>query len=730
MSSCSKNAWGVTPTAVAVEDSKVEHETLADIMSSQYLHDLEMKELNRILEMEEEARTTTEIAPLHVSNDMVLDDDGFPVYDEASFLKAFEQSAVEHLSHSSTSGASDYANLRGSLVEDTTDSDLAMAMSLQEYEDKQYHLQKELNNQTGNVKVVNRDYIESLNDEDGGIACYREDLELMEGDSDGLLLKKHGRVVHKAMQHMYHKATKKGVSTNGSASRDNFATNEGVMDSRTRFILFKMIQNGTLNKLHGVLKTGKEASVYCADRGHMLDSKCRRLYESGAHAAEDEEDEEEDFVLVDDFNHIVYSVDGIANSVDVTETGNDTERVVDSDKTNNKDKEAAWDPNLDSKEIMRIKASLIQLAPYDASSVHRDSAVQPLPQQSDDSTSQYENPDVVSKSDGIVLDGDESMGSNNKLIVSSTSNHAIIIKIFLTTLNQFSNRQDYVDGDFRYHRSKFTRGNKREIISKWCEKEYRNLIRCYRSGLRCPQPLLFRQHLLLMSMVGVAEQPSCQLREYVYGTNEIECIQRLFVEVISSIYMMYHVASLVHGDLSEYNILVLDNGDTQHAYVIDFGQAVDVSHPESMSLLTRDLETILKYFNHHCGTSCKIPFDVICKQSADQLMEILTTPITHKMYNDAKLKANSSISLGIESADMNGDDDLDVEDEMCYEWICQNSNLNESGDNTTSNPTIDPSLLVNGVFNTKKTKDTVTERREQNIEIRKKVELYMKQLLV
>jgi RIO kinase 1 len=68
-------------------------------------------------------------------------------------------------------------------------------------------------------------------------------------------------------------------------------------------------------------------------------------------------------------------------------------------------------------------------------------------------------------------------------------------------------------------------------------------------------------------------------------------------------------ARLVHGDLSEYNILVAPSFQVEHAVssaedsdndlqavLIDFGQAVEVRHPEAIDLLRRDLERVRSFF--------------------------------------------------------------------------------------------------------------------------------------
>jgi serine/threonine-protein kinase RIO1 len=72
---------------------------------------------------------------------------------------------------------------------------------------------------------------------------------------------------------------------------------------------------------------------------------------------------------------------------------------------------------------------------------------------------------------------------------------------------------------------------------------------------------------------------------------------------------LYVDARLIHGDLSEYNILVVpacqvdnnissieDSSNELQAVLIDFGQAVDVRHPEANSLLHRDLSRVRTFF--------------------------------------------------------------------------------------------------------------------------------------
>ena len=72
---------------------------------------------------------------------------------------------------------------------------------------------------------------------------------------------------------------------------------------------------------------------------------------------------------------------------------------------------------------------------------------------------------------------------------------------------------------------------------------------------------------------------------------------------------LYIGARLVHGDLSEYNILVAPSFQVENAIslvedkemdlqivLIDFGQAVEIRHPEAQSLLERDLARVRTFF--------------------------------------------------------------------------------------------------------------------------------------
>ncbi|KAF4030443.1 RIO1 family [Phytophthora infestans] len=143
----------------------------------------------------------------------------------------------------------------------------------------------------------------------------------------------------------------------------------------------------------------------------------------------------------------------------------------------------------------------------------------------------------------------------------------LAVKIFRTTLNEFGNRHEYVTGDRRFDLN-FQKKDQRRQIKAWTDKEFRNLSRAAKCNIRAPTP----------GCAGLS--PKQQARTYA--------------DILQATRALYQRAHLVHGDLSEYNILFAHR--EKRIWLIDFGQAVDRSHPDTENLLRRDLHTINRFF--------------------------------------------------------------------------------------------------------------------------------------
>lgn len=168
----------------------------------------------------------------------------------------------------------------------------------------------------------------------------------------------------------------------------------------------------------------------------------------------------------------------------------------------------------------------------------------------------------------------------------------LAVKIFRTTLNEFGNRHEYVTGDRRFDLH-FQKKDLRRQIKAWTDKEYRNLCRAAKCSIRAPAPVVCKEHVLVMQFVGAAGWPEPTLKD-VQADLSPKQQARAYADVLQATRGLYQRAHLVHGDLSEYNILFAHR--EKRIWLIDFGQAVDRSHPDTEKFLRRDLHTINRFF--------------------------------------------------------------------------------------------------------------------------------------
>jgi len=75
------------------------------------------------------------------------------------------------------------------------------------------------------------------------------------------------------------------------------------------------------------------------------------------------------------------------------------------------------------------------------------------------------------------------------------------IKIYKTSILVFKDRDRYVSGEYRF-RNGYSKHNPRKMVKVWAEKEMRNLKRLWNAGIPCPEPLMLRMHVLLMTFIG------------------------------------------------------------------------------------------------------------------------------------------------------------------------------------------------------------------------------------
>ena len=160
----------------------------------------------------------------------------------------------------------------------------------------------------------------------------------------------------------------------------------------------------------------------------------------------------------------------------------------------------------------------------------------------------------------------------------------LALKIFRTSTSTFKRVSKYIEGDPRF---KGAAGNRRRMIYTWTNKEYRNLQRYYEADIPVPEPIAFRKNCLLMEYIGDETGPAPQLKDV-----SLDAPTEMYDEVVSFIIDGYRDAHLVHGDMSEYNILVWEG----EPVLIDCGQAMTADFYNAKEFLMRDIVNVNRFF--------------------------------------------------------------------------------------------------------------------------------------
>ncbi|GKV13781.1 hypothetical protein SLEP1_g24761 [Rubroshorea leprosula] len=197
------------------------------------------------------------------------------------------------------------------------------------------------------------------------------------------------------------------------------------------------------------------------------------------------------------------------------------------------------------------------------------------------------NRGVFNDINGCISTGKEA----NVYHATKSDSQELAIKVYKTSVLVFKDRDQYVQGDYRF-RHGYCKHNPRKMVKTWAEKEMRNLLRLKAAGIRCPTPLLLRLHVLVMEFIGKAGWAAPRLKDAALSLDKL---REGYLEMILAMRTLYQKCKLVHGDLSEYNILYFEG----HLYIIDVSQAVDLDHPHALDFLKEDCKHVSVFFKKH-----------------------------------------------------------------------------------------------------------------------------------
>ena len=135
--------------------------------------------------------------------------------------------------------------------------------------------------------------------------------------------------------------------------------------------------------------------------------------------------------------------------------------------------------------------------------------------------------------------------------------------------------------------SKFGRKQQEDV---WQNAEVDALYKLAAAGVRVPEPYGCFEGVLLMELVTDDEGDVAPRLNDVGMT--ADQAREDFAEMMNNIKLML-TAGLIHGDLSEFNVLVDDYGPV----VIDLPQAVDAAaNNNAKRMLTRDVDNMTRYY--------------------------------------------------------------------------------------------------------------------------------------
>ena len=164
----------------------------------------------------------------------------------------------------------------------------------------------------------------------------------------------------------------------------------------------------------------------------------------------------------------------------------------------------------------------------------------------------------------------------------------IIVKIYRLENCNFNGMYDYLKQDPLYGSVKRSR---RQVVFMWTQREYRNLLKA-REVIKVPTPIAWKDNIILMEYIGDEDGVSLQLKDNVGVT--VDDAQELYEKCVVNMKKLFK-HGIVHGDLSEFNILNYHN----KPIFIDFSQSTGTKSPNALELLRRDCKNIVRFFSKY-----------------------------------------------------------------------------------------------------------------------------------
>ena len=162
----------------------------------------------------------------------------------------------------------------------------------------------------------------------------------------------------------------------------------------------------------------------------------------------------------------------------------------------------------------------------------------------------------------------------------------LAVKIYLTSSAEFKKgMHKYIEGDPRF---KDVKHDTRSLMAVWAQKEFRNLGEAHAARVRVPKPIAVKSNVVVMEFIGEKGVSAPSLKEQPPANPE-----RVYKTIVTYLKRLYQKAKIVHGDLSEYNIMMWKG----RPVVFDVSQSVSIQHPLADFMIKRDIANVNRFFN-------------------------------------------------------------------------------------------------------------------------------------
>ncbi|MGH1358648.1 MAG: PA4780 family RIO1-like protein kinase [Burkholderiaceae bacterium] len=188
-------------------------------------------------------------------------------------------------------------------------------------------------------------------------------------------------------------------------------------------------------------------------------------------------------------------------------------------------------------------------------------------------------------------------GKEADVYLVSSQDRIVCAKVYKQANQRgFHKAVDYIEGrktkNSRQARAmaKRSRYGRQEQESAWQSTEVDALRQLAAAGVRVPTPYQFYEGVLLMELICDEDgQPAPRLNDIELDPHSA---RKMHQQLIRQVVRMLCVG-VIHGDLSEYNVLVEPDGPV----IIDLPQAVDAAaNNNAQRLLSRDVVNLNTYF--------------------------------------------------------------------------------------------------------------------------------------